>query len=175
MIRLPFILCAWLFSCAASESDELSPVLHSFFDGMKSHELAIISNVAARCATLNLIVGQVIARDTPDKAVSDKLTELGENLLVIGLYTNGALLKLRGKDIDMADLQDRGLKTQDRFTEIYLGRMNRNQINTGEMWGSDEVIKSDLEFCQSLTILFSDEWLKTMETNNWDYWDDAFK
>lgn len=175
MIRLSVVLSAWLCSCAASASDELSPVMNAFFDGMKRHELAIISNVATRCGTLNLIVGQVIARDTPDKAVSDNLTELGENLLVIGLYTNGALLKHRGKDIDMADLQDRGLKTQDRFTEIYLGRMNRNQINTGEMWGSDEVIKSDLEFCQSLRILFSDEWVKTMETNDWDYWDDAFK
>lgn len=174
MKRLPVVLCAWLFSYAASASDELSPVMNAFFDGIKRHELAIISSVATRCGTLNLIAGQVIARDTPDKALSDKLTELGENFIVMGLYTNGALLKHRGKDADMADLQDRGLKTQNRFTEIYLDRMNRNQINTGEMWGSDDVIKSDIEFCQSLTILFSDEWLKTLETNNWDYWDDAF-
>ena len=160
---------------SASASEPLSPVMIPFFDGMKRHELAIISNVATRCGTVTSIVGQVVARDTPDEAVSESLIELGEGLLVTGLYTNAALLKHRGKDIDMTELQDRALKTQDRFTKIYFERMTQNQINSGEMWGGDEVIKSDLEFCQSLTILFSDEWLKTMETNNWDYWDGVFK
>jgi hypothetical protein len=84
-------------------------------------------------------------------------------------------MKLRGADVEMADLQERALNSQKMFMEIYGKRMERNQARTGEMWSGDDVIKSDLEFCKSLTILTSDEWLETLTTNNWDYWDETFQ
>lgn len=58
---------------------------------------------------------------------------------------------------------------------IHLARMEKNQAGTGEMFAGDELIKSDLEFCKSLTILTSDEWIETLQTNNWDFWDETFK
>ena len=75
----------------------------------------------------------------------------------------------------MASLQKRALNSQDMFTKMYLERMEKNQAGTGEMFAGDELIKSDLEFCKSLTILTSDEWIETLQTNNWDFWDETFK
>ncbi len=175
---MPKFLCILLgiFICPLVLADEeLPPVSNMFFEGMERHEMAMVATAATRCGTLNLIVGEIIARDTPDTTTVASFRELGNGLLMIGLYTNAALMKLRGTDVEMADLQERALNSQRMFMEIYGERIERNQARTGEMWNGDEVIKSDLEFCKSLTILTSDEWIKTMQTNNWDYWDESFK
>ena len=171
-----FWLIWGLFVCLAALADEeLEPVSKMFSSGMERHEIAMIATASTRCGTLNLLVGEIMARDTADEATVASFRELGNGLLMIGLYSNAALMKLRGADVDMADLQDRALNSQKMFMEIYGERIERNQASTGEMWSSDEVIKSDLMFCKSLTILTSDEWIKTLQTNNWDYWDEAFQ
>lgn len=165
-----------MFICPLVLADEeLPPVSNMFFNGMERHEMAMVATAATRCGTLNLVVGEIIARDTPDTTTVASFREFGNGLLMIGLYTNAALMKLRGVDVEMADLQERALNSQKMFMEIYGKRMERNQARTGEMWSGDEVIKSDLEFCKSLTIVTSDEWIKTLQTNNWDYWDETFQ
>lgn len=175
-MRKLFISLLTMFTGAlAVADDDLPPVMEMFFNGMERHEISMIATAATRCGSLNMVVGGIIARDTSDTNVSDSLTELGTGLVTIGLYTNAALMKLRGVEVDMASLQKRALNSQDMFTKIYLERMEKNQARTGEMFAGDELIKSDLEFCKSLTILTSDEWLETLTTNNWDYWDEIFQ
>ena len=99
-----------LFVCLAAHADEeLEPVSNMFSSGMERHEIAMIATASTRCGTLNLVVGEIIARDTPDTATVASLRELGNGLLMIGLYSNAALMKLRGADVDMADLQERAL------------------------------------------------------------------
>jgi hypothetical protein len=165
-----------MFICPLVLADEeLPPVSKMFFNGVERHEMAMVATVATRCGTLNLVVGEIIARDTSDTATVASFREYGNGLLMIGLYTNAALMKLRGADVEMAVLQERALNSQKMFMEIYGERMERNQARTGEMLSGDEVIKSDLEFCKSLTILTSDEWINTLQTNNWDYWDETFQ
>lgn len=175
MRKLFITLLTMCAGALAVADEELPPVSNMFFSGMERHEMAMIATAATRCGTLNLVVGEILARDTSDTTTVASFRELGNGLLMIGLYTNAALMKLRGADVEMADLQERALNSQKMFMEIYGERMERNQARTGEMWSGDEIIKSDVEFCKSLTILTSDEWIKTLQTNNWGYWDEVFK
>ena len=90
------------------------------------------------------------------------------------MYTAAAIFKHRGVEIDIENVQQRALDSQDRVTKAYLERMSGNLASDGEMWANDEVIKADLEFCKGLQILFTDEWLETIQSNDWQYWDDLF-
>lgn len=159
---------------SAQADDKLEPVAFMFMNGMERHELSLISNSASRCGSLFSVVSQILARDTNDTEVAETFNELGNNLLLISMMTNGALLKHRGKEIEFEDLQQRSLKQLDIFTEIYVKRMTSNQASNGEMWGQDTLIQSDMEFCKRMTFLFGDEWSKTLETNDWSYWDNVF-
>lgn len=158
----------------AHAQDELEPVALMFFGGMERHELSLISNSASRCGSLFTVASQILARDTNDTEVSESLSALGNNLLLMSMMTNGALFKHRGKELESNDLQQRSLRQLEVFTEIYVKRMTNNQASSGEMWSQDTLIKSDMDFCKSLTILFSDEWAETLATNNWNYWDEIF-
>jgi hypothetical protein len=174
-IRYLFLAtCSAMTIASAHAQDELEPVALMFFNGMERHELSLISNSASRCGSLYTVVSQILARDTNDTEVSESLSELGNNLLLMSMMTNGALLTHRGKEPESNDLQQRSIRQLEVFTEIYVKRMTKNQAASGEMWSQDLVIKSDMDFCKQLTILFSDEWTVTLETNNWSYWDEAF-
>ena len=156
--------------------DELLPVLTMFDKGMRKHEFSMVSNAASRCGALNQVVGQVLKRDTNDNEVADNLIQSGNNLLLLGMATNKALFVQRNKEIDNEELKNRSLRQLEVFTEHYVKRMTRNQASTGEMWGSDDLIKSDLLNCASiLEILGTSEWLNTLTTYDWTLWDKAYK
>lgn len=169
-----FIVLAFIGTGSIQAQDELQPVALMFMGGMEKHEFSLISNSASRCGSLFSVVSQILARDTSDTEVAESLGELGDNLLLIAMMTNGALLKHRGKDVEFDELQQRSLQQLDVFTEIYVKRMTSNQASSGEMWGQDTLIKSDMEFCKRLKILFADEWSETLVTNDWSYWDKIF-
>ena len=175
MRKLLLVLLGMFTTPLAVANDELPPVMGMFFNGMERHEIAMISTAATRCGALNMVVGGILVRDTSETDASDSYTELGTGLVTMGIHSNAALMTLRGVELDMASLQKRALNSLDMFTKIYLERMEKNQARTGEMFGGDELIKSDLEFCKTLTILMSDEWVETLKTNNWDYWDEIFQ
>ena len=174
-------LLAMALSCAfgavslgARADSSFNPVSDMFISGMERHDFVLVSNAALRCGSLNLMVGQILERDTNDTEVAAGLTEFGSGLSTIGMYTAAAIFKHRGVDVDIEDVQQRALDSQDRFTKAYLERMSDNLASDGEMWANDEVITADLTFCKGLRILFIDEWTQTIESNDWQYWDDLF-
>jgi len=162
------------FSLGARADSSFNPVSDMFISGMERHDFVLVSNAALRCGSLKLIVGQILDRDTNDTEAAAGLTELGGGLSTIGMYTAAAIFKHRGVEIDIENVQQRALDSQDRFTKAYLERMSDNLASDGEMWANDEVIKADLDFCKGLQILFTDEWLETIQSNDWQYWDDLF-
>ena len=46
------------------------------------------------------------------------------------------------------------------------------------MWSAESAdaphSKADLVFCKRLQIHFTDEWAETIQSNDWQYWDDLF-
>ena len=167
------LICALQASpSAVGASSALNPVSNMFIEGMTRHDFVLVSNAALRCGTINLMVGQILERDTNDKDVAAALVEFGGNLATLGMLTSAAVFKHRGMDVDIKNVQQRALDSQSRFTEAYLERMSDNMASDGEMWANDEVIKADLEFCKGLQILFTDEWGETLQSDDWQYWDD---
>ena len=174
-------LLAMALSCAfgavslgARADSSFNPVSDMFISGMERHDFVLVSNAALRCGSLNLMVGQILERDTNDTETAAGLAEFGGNLSAMGMLTAAAIFLHRGMEVDMEDVQQRALDSQDRFTKAYLQRMSDNLASDGEMWANDEVITADLSFCKGLRILFIDEWAQTIESNDWQYWDDLF-
>jgi hypothetical protein len=168
-------IAALLLPSCVSAATVLNPVSDMFFNGLKRHEIALVANAAARCGALYTIVGQVLLRDTADTAAAERFDETGMNFSLIAMHSNAALLKQRGVNVDVAALNESALKQLDQFTEIYVERMTKNQQSDGEMWGSDELIQSDISFCTNLTILNGDEWSNTLITGDWKFWDELFE
>lgn len=169
------MLCAiGTFSFDARADSSFNPVSDMFISGMERHDFVLISNAALRCGSLNLMVGQILERDTNDTETAAALAEFGGNLSAMGMLTAAAIFLHRGMEVDMEDVQQRALDSQDRFTKAYLQRMSDNLASDGEMWANDEVITADMVFCKGLRILFTDEWAETIQSNDWQYWDNLF-
>lgn len=163
-----------VFSLSARADSSFNPVSDMFISGMERHDFVLVSNAALRCGSLNLMVGQILERDTNDTETAAGLVEFGGNLSAMGMLTAAAIFLHRGMEVDMEDVKQRALESQDRFTKAYLQRMSDNLASDGEMWANDEVITADMVFCKRLGILFTDEWAETIQSNDWQYWDDLF-
>ena len=169
-------ITATIFASSFSRANEsLEPVVRMFMNGMERHEFAMVSNAAIRCGSLYMLLSGILTRDTNDKDEAAKLNEQGLLYGQVGIYTVAALRTHRGVDADISEIQDRVVQQMGQVTEFYVARMTSNQASAGEMWGSDDLIKGDMKFCSKLGVLVSEEWGKTLESNNWDYWDEAFK
>jgi len=169
-------IIATIFASSFSRANEsLEPVVRMFMNGMERHEFAMVSNAALRCSSLSMLISAVLRRDTNYSETAKRLEDQSNDYSIVGQYTVAALRKHRGVDVNVDEIQERVSQQMSQFAEIYVKRMNSNQLSTGDMWSSDELIKGDLESCKNLRILSSEEWGKTLESNNWDYWDEAFK
>jgi hypothetical protein len=173
--RTVCLIAVVIGSSFSKAADSPAPVADMFINGMERHEFALVSNAALRCGSLYLLMSAILTRDTNDSDTAKALEEQAKNYSIMGLYTAAALRKRRGVDVNVDEIQERVVLQSKLFTELYGARMKSNQASTGEMWGSDELIKGDIEFCKMVGVLSSDEWAKTLTSNNWDYWDETFK
>ena len=165
-----------MFCLIMSWSAHSKPVIEIFFDGLERHEPALVSNAAARCAALFTVQAAVITRDAPDEEMIGQFQEAASNLQRGMLATNGMIKMKRGVEVDqeMKETLLQEVHEQTMATvEFYTDRMRANQLSTGEMWGKDELIKADMEFCPMLTrMITSDAWGNTLMTDDWSFWDE---
>lgn len=162
-----------LVANVAFGQDKLEPVINMFFNGMERHELSLVANASFRCSALYQMMGAILQRDTDDKQTVDGYLNAGSELLMIGMYTNMALFKHRGNELEQGDAQNRALGQLDMFMKAYSERMTQNQASFGEMFGSDELMKSDIEACQMISqIVLSEPWGETIVKNDWTFWDE---
>lgn len=152
------------------------PVMEIFFDGLERHEAALVANAAARCAGLFYVQSALMLRDTNDKEAAEAFQESASSLQISMVITNGMIRKNRGVEVDNDALMEDAQQQTSANVGFYSDRMKVNQLNTGEMFGQDELIKLDLKLCPLLPdLLDSEAWAKTLMTNDWSFWDDNFK
>ena len=162
-----------LIALAFSLSAHSKPVMEIFFDGLERHEAALVSNSAARCAALFYVQSAILTRDTNETQLIEQLQQGASELQKSMVVTNGLIKMKRGVEVDndalLQEVHQQTTATMDFYTE----RMKANQLSTGEMWGQDELIKADMEFCPLLTQLInSDAWFETVMTDDWSFWDE---
>lgn len=166
------MLLALALAFSANALAQPQAVVEMFMTGMDRHEMAIISNATARCSALMNLQSAIIDRDTSDEALAERLSEVGSNMLMATALTNAMIYKHRGKDISQDEIFDQALGQQSAMLDFYSERMQANQMRTGEMWGQDQLMVSDMEVCPTLySVLDSKPWINTLETGDWSHWD----
>tara|TARA_B100001093_G_scaffold492766_1_gene534213 strand:+ start:16 stop:693 length:678 start_codon:yes stop_codon:yes gene_type:complete len=161
---------------SSSNENAVKPALQIFLDGFKRNDLILVSKAAYRCGALHLTVSEILRRDTSDTETAKKFKDSGGVLSLLAMTTEGYKLKHRGKKNDPEDLQRRALSQIELYTEMYGERIKKNQFSSGDMFSSDPLMTQDMQDCNLLTgILSSEDWLETMETNDWSNWNDVLQ
>ena len=115
-------------------------------------------------------------RDAGNTEAAEAFQKSASNLQLSMAMTNGMIRKNRGADVDGDTLMEEVQQQTSVTMTFYTDRMKDNQLNTGEMWGQDELIKLDMEFCpQFPRMIGSDAWAETLMTKDWGFWDETFK
>lgn len=176
MKKIMGVLVIMLSASAHALAQGPKPVAEIFVDGLERHEAALVANSAARCAGLFLIQGALMLRDTNNKEAAEAFQESAVRLKRSMIITNGMIRKNRGVEVDNEALMEDAQQQTSANVAFYSDRMKTNQLNTGEMFGQDELIKLDLQLCPTLAdLLDSEAWAKTLMTNDWSFWDENFE
>ena len=157
--------------CASAEMKTASQI---YFDGLARHEKAMVANATARCAGMVTVQQAVVTRDAPQSPALAAMSTTKETLVSAMLATNYMIAEQRGATRPASAYVEDAQGQIEAHTTFYLERMQKNQISTGEMFGQDNLIIQDMEFCGQLlpTLLDNEYWLAVLENNDWTFFDD---